>query len=1035
MSARSHRIDKLCNSYAKEIFSIYSSRVATEPSYYHVLKKLIESLAKIEGKRVDVTIASKKKEGAMPDLLVRTNEGFIVGYIEAKDLGTNLNKVKDSKQLKKYRKSFPNLLLTNFSDFFLFRKGKQVSKTTLFNYADLGKRVLPSSKEFYDFLQVFLSFSVPRKITAHDLASELAIRTIWLKDVISEELLTNEDLVELYKIFREDLITSLTEDDFADLYAQTISYGLLFAKMQARNKPFDRTLAYSYIPKTIPLLQRVFYLLTGPNLPESIEWIVDDIIKLLSSSDLNQIRQEFHTKKWVDDPVVYFYETFLAIYDPTEHKRRGVYFTPPPIVSYIISSVHLLLQDKFSKKSGFADPSVTFLDPAAGTLTFFTTAIRLTHRELRRKHKLGAFRKLVYDHILKDFFAFELLLAPYVVGHFKANVVLNDLGYVLKDDERIQYYLTNTLEISEIQQRRILPALAKESEQATKIKERIPILVICGNPPYRMRSENKSKFIEGLMELYKEKVKDEKNIQPLSDDYLKFIRFAQWKIEQLGHGVIGFITNNSYLSGLIHRGVREELLKTFDEIYILNLHGNSIVGETTPDGRRDENVFDIRQGVSISIFVKLGKKGTNVISYSDLWGSREEKYSFLEQNNVSTTTWKKLKPKPPMFFFVKMAETFEDEYSKFISLENIFSKSTSGVKTHRDRFVVDNNERELLKRLKQFAFGDFSERQLGKMYRLKNTGTWNMLKAKEALKVNGVEEKKVRLYLYRPFDVRYVYYDPIVIDRSRPEMRKYFEIDNIGLLVMRQVFLNAPYMHFLVADKLSDMRVFKSNRGASLMYPLYLPSKDKTTRKSNIRQEFKEALEKLYGVTIDPEEVLFYIYAILHSKQYRLKFDAFLRIDFPRVPVPSNYELFRRISELGHNLVELHLFKSPLIDSTKIPYPIEGTDSVEEIDYDKENQRIYINKSQFIGNVPEQVWDYQIGGYKVLEKWLKGRKGKRLNSKEINVLLKVVSIILQTIQLSERIDRYFLDVENQTAGLIFAKKQRTMMDFWHSDQA
>jgi len=1034
MSSRPHQIDKLCNSYVREVFSIYSSRVATEPSYYHVLKELIESLAKTEGKEVEVTIASKKKEGAMPDLLVRTNEGFIIGYIEAKDLGTDLSKVKDSQQLKKYRKSFPNLLLTNFSDFLLFRKGKQVSKIALFNYADLGKLIPLFSKEFYDFLQVFLSFSVPRKITAHDLASELATRTIWLKDVILEELLTNEDLMELYKIFREDLITSLTQNDFADLYAQTISYGLLFAKMQARNRPFDRTLAYSYVPKTIPLLQRVFYLLTGPNLPKSIEWIVDDIVKLLSSSDLEQIRQEFHTKRWADDPVVYFYETFLAIYDPAEREKRGVYFTPPPIVSYIISSVHLLLQDRFSKENGFADPTVTFLDPAAGTLTFFTTAIRLTHRELRRKQKLGAFRKLVYDHILKDFFAFELLLAPYVVGHFKANIVLNDLGYVLKEDERVQYYLTNTLEISEVQQRKILPALAKESEQATKIKERIPILVICGNPPYSVRSENKSKFIEELMELYKGKVKDEKNIQPLSDDYLKFIRFAQWKIEQLGYGVIGFITNNSYLSGLIHRGVREELLKTFDEIYILNLHGNSIVEETTPDGRKDENVFDIRQGVSISIFVKLGKKGTGVISYSDLWGSREEKYSFLERNNVTTTTWEKLKPKPPMFFFVKIAETFEDEYSKFISLENIFSKSTGGIKTHRDRFVVDNDRGELLKRLKQFAFADLSEKQLEKMYRLKNTGTWNMLEAKEALELNGVDEEKIRLYLYRPFDVKYIYYDQKLIDRPRPEMRKYFEINNIGLLVMRQVFLNAPYTHFLVTDELSDMRVFKSNRGHSLMYPLYLSSEDGTAR-SNIRQEFENALEKAYGKTIDPKRILCYIYAILHSKQYRIKFDPFLRIDFPRIPFPAEYQLFTQLSQLGQNLVDLHLFKSSLIDSSKLTFPIEGSDLVESTNYDKENERIYINKSQFIGNVPERAWDYQVGGYEVLHKWLTERKGKRLSSEEINTLLKIVSIILETIQLSEQVDKYFLDVENQTIDLVFSKKQRTMMDFWHSDQA
>jgi len=319
------------------------------------------------------------------------------------------------------------------------------------------------------------------------------------------------------------------------------------------------------------------------------------------------------------------------------------------------------------------------------------------------------------------------------------------------------------------------------------------------------------------------------------------------------------------------------------------------------------------------------------------------------------------------------------------------------------------------------------------MYRLKNTGTWNILKAKEALEVNGVDEKKVRSYLYRPFDMKYIYYDPTLIDRPRPEMRKYFEINNIGLLVMRQVFLNAPYTHFLITDELSDMRVFKSNRGHSLMYPLYIPSKDGTAR-SNIREEFKNALEKTYGKTIDPKRVLCYVYAILHSKRYRTKFDPFLRIDFPRIPFPSEYQLFTQLSQLGQNLVDLHLFESSLIDISKITYPIEGYDLVESMDYDKENERIYINKSQFIGNVPERAWNYQVGGYGVLYKWLAGRKGKKLNSEEINSLLKIVSIILQTIQLSEQVDKYILDVENQTMDLVFSTKQRTMMDFWHSDQ-
>ena len=393
--------------------------------------------------------------------------------------------------------------------------------------------------------------------------------------------------------------------------------------------------------------------MTGPHFPESLIWIVDDIAQILKKADIPAILKEFKTTRWEDDPVIHFYETFLGAYNPGERERLGVYYTPLPIVSYIVRSIHKLLKDGFSKPEGLATSDVTLLDPAAGTLTFVVQAIKQVQKELENEKKGGLVKSYIEEHILPHFHAFEILVAPYTVGHFKVSLVLEDMGYQFKEGKRFQFYLTNTLEMKDPKQISFLIDLAKEGQEAKRIKEKVAILVVLGNPPYSVSSENKSEFIENLMDDYKEDVRDERNIQPLSDDYIKFIRFAHWKIAQAGKGILGFITNNSYLSGVIHRGMRKKLLETFDEIYILNLHGSSRIGEKTPNGGKDENVFDIQQGVSIALYVKLEKPlEGKAVHYADVWGLREEKYKYLFGNDVRTTKWQKARTFAPYYFFV-----------------------------------------------------------------------------------------------------------------------------------------------------------------------------------------------------------------------------------------------------------------------------------------------------------------------------------------------------------------------------------------------
>jgi type I restriction-modification system DNA methylase subunit len=606
------KLEKALNSYFKEIHRIYSDGNFREESFYPSLKSLVEeySIHFITQAGTNVLVLPKKTEVGIPDFHIGKNGGF-VGYIEAKTPDTNLIEVEDSEQLKRYRDSLPNIILTNFLEFRLYRYGKAIDKVEVgrqFTLKDLKHPPAPEKLDlFSELLEKFFSFSTPVIQKSSDLSVELAKRTRFLEHILHEELSRdNEEVTRLFKAFQEELIETLTKERFADLYAQTITYGLFAARMKVQNG-FKRETAWRFIPESLPLLKEIFYSMTGPHFPESLSWIVDDISHVLEKADISSILKEFKITRWDEDPVIHFYETFLATYNPKERERLGVYYTPLPVVSYIVTSIHHLLKDKFGKSEGLATNDVTLLDPAAGTLTFVVQAIKQVQMELEEKKKIGLIKSYIEEHIIPNFYAFEILMAPYTVGHFKVSMVLEEMGYRFKRDERFQFYLTNTLEMKEPKQISFLIDLAREGLEAKRIKEKVPILVVLGNPPYSVSSENKSEFIEKLMNDYKEDVRDERNIQPLSDDYIKFIRFAHWKIDQGGKGILGFITNNSYLSGVIHRGMRKKLLETFDEIYILNLHGSSRIGEKTPEGGKDENVFDIQQGVAIALFLKFGE--------------------------------------------------------------------------------------------------------------------------------------------------------------------------------------------------------------------------------------------------------------------------------------------------------------------------------------------------------------------------------------------------------------------------------------------
>jgi len=746
-----------------------------------------------------------------------------------------------------------------------------------------------------------------------------------------------------YEAFQKYLIAGLTQDSFADLYAQTITYGLFAARTRCEDG-FNRKLAYDYIPRTIGILRDVFRFISLEELPKQMEWIVDDISEVLAVADVNEILRKFYHEGKGQDLAYYFYETFLAEYNPEERERRGVYYTPQQVVSYIVRSLNISLKEHFQKDMGLASRGVTVLDPAAGTLTFLAEASKLALEEFIAKYGEGGKQSFTKEHILKNFYAFELMMAPYAIGHLKMALLLQELGYKLSEDERFKFYLTNTLEMEELEQT-VLPgmaSLAEESHLAGKVKKEKPILVILGNPPYSGISANKGKWITDLIEGYK--YVDGKHFGEkkhwLQDDYVKFIRFAQWKIDQNGEGVLGFITNHSYLDNPTFRGMRQALMNSFNEIYVLDLHGNSLKKERCPDGSKDENVFDIQQGVAISLFIK--RKGSEKkVFHSECWGLKEDKYNWLLANDIKTTNWQQLKPNSPHYFFVPRAETYRDTYDKYWKITDIFPINCTGIVTARDKFVIDFDRDVLKRRIEMFRDLSVPDEIVQRAFKLKENYMWRVNKA------------RINLNKVKNWDT-------------------YFAEEAQG-------------------------------------------------RKANLNPKLVESLAEAYGKEPTPEEIFYYIYGALYSNIYRSKYAEFLKFDFPRVPFTKSHGLFRRMAKYGRQLVELHSLKSAGLSNPIAKFQGSGNYRVETSRYNEKEKRVYINDDQYFEGIGKEVWEYQIGGYQVLDKWLKDRKGSKLSLEDIKHYCQVVTALKRTTKVQKEIDNIYPDIEKETVNIKLAR--------------
>jgi hypothetical protein len=1080
--------------YLKNLQNTINQGDAREESYYKHLEGLISEFADANKiKKVNITILPKKTEAGNPDFRVWDGSNHITGYIEAKDPSfTNLDTIQETEQLKRYRHTFPNVILTNFYEFRLYRDGELI-KTASIARPVIAKKLniappLENEDKFIDLLNTFFSFSLPQVRSAKTLALELAKRTKFLRDeVISIELAEEgrqgkKAILWFYEAFKKYLISTLTEQSFADLYSQTITYGLFAARTRSDDS-FNRELAFKYIPNTIGILRDVFRFISLEDPPKPLQVIVDDIAEVLKVSDVNKILHEYYHEGKGKDPIIHFYETFLTAYDPSIREKRGVYYTPEPVVGYIVRSINQILKTHFNLPDGLASPQVTLLDPAAGTLTFPAEALKLAVQEYTEKYGSGGKTKLIRNQIIPNFYAFELMMAPYAIGHIKMSFLFEELGYRLNDNERFKLYLTNTLEMEDLAQVNIpvLSSLSEESHLAGKVKKDQPVLVLMGNPPYSGISSNPGeveKIIKPgekyVIEYFwnpdsnkvdkkisspatKEIKKKQKTFigdilmdyyfvdgQPLGekklwlqDDYVKFLRFAQWKIEQLGFGIVGIITNHSYLDNPTFRGMRQSLMRTFNEIYILDLHGSSLKKETCPGGSKDENVFDIRQGVAIALFVKQKNKKGCAVFHTDQYGLRETKYDWLDSNDFKLDNYKRLKPESPWYFFVQRNTGKIKKYLDWKSIQDIFPVNVTGIVTARDGFVIDFDRNVLKNRILQFRNSSTLDDIIRNAFHLKDTRGWKLSEARKELAKDDDWEKYFQKILYRPFDIRDIYYTPKMVDWGRPEYMRHMLEGNLGLIVPRQfkeIFgafvtenlighktVSAYDINYLLPLYLYKEKISKKSKFESIM--LFEPEAvyDGKDRTPNIDKVVYEKLNKTYlsadnsgKKNLAPEEILYYIYAVFYSNIYRQKYAEFLKIDFPRVPFTSEYKVFKQFANFGEQLVDLHLMKSEQLNKPIAKYQGRGdNDKVEKIIYSEEEQRIYINKEKYFDNISAELWNYQIGGYQVLQKYLKDRKDRIMDAPRY--YCRIVTAIDKTIIIQKQIDQIYNEVEK---GLI-----------------
>jgi len=1063
--------------YIDSIGKRYKLGNATEHSFRGDLQQLIESLVP----DIKATNEPKRQQCGAPDYII-TRKGIPLGYIEAKDIGADLGSKNYKEQFDRYKQSLENLIITDYLVFQFFREGTLVTSISIGQVQ--GNKIIGKPEKFAEFtllIKEFCTYTGQTIKSSSKLSKMMAAKARLLANVIERALLPKEGayqanetenitLHDQFNSFKQVLLHDIKEKEFADIYSQTIAYGMFAARLHDPSLvDFSRQEAAELIPKSNPFLRKLFQYIAGYDLDDRIKWIVDDLADIFRATNVAELLKDFGKSTQQNDPLVHFYETFLSEYDPKLRKSRGVWYTPEPVVNFIVRAVDDILKTEFGLPMGLADTSKTtvtvnvqgqkvkkevhkvqILDPATGTGTFLAEVVKQVYKQFEGQQ--GLWNNYVEEHLIPRLNGFEILMASYTIAHLKLDMLLRETGYQPTKDQRFKIYLTNSLEEYHPDTGTLFANwLSAEANEANHIKRDTPVMVVVGNPPYAVSSTNKGAWIQNLIADYKKDLNEKK--LNLDDDYIKFIRYGQHYIDKNGCGILAYISNNSFIDGITHRQMRRRLLESFDKIYVVDLHGNAKIQEICSDGSVDQNVFDIMQGVSINIFIKtLLKKKTELgqVFHHSLQGKREFKYDQLNTSGIESINWEKLKCTDPGYFFVQKDFKEIEKYETFFRLHDLFLISGPGCKTERDGLNIKFTKEELRTVLLDFI--NLSEEEIRSKYNLhKDSRDWKVKWAKNDVIAN-FSNTIIQSYLYRPFDVRYIYYSGISKGFvGTPGYKRFYNMlnDNIGIIFPRICKGNNGFQHGFISRNIIDVAAGDAFSGAGTFFaPLYrYPDKSESLiveqnieRQHNLNVELINQVAGRIGLTFNiddlsygleditskltftPIDILDYIYAILYSPTYREKYKEFLKIDFPRVPYPKDQGTFFQLVKLGGELRQIHLMESPILDKLITKYPVSGSNEVSivrfetydyeatlpnekgEFDYPDYLGAVYINDTQYFADVPNSAWEFYIGGYQPAQKWLKDRKGRTLVFEDILHYQKIIVALAETKRLMQEID-------------------------------
>ena len=1069
---------EIIRQYINRISKIFSTKEATEHSYRGEFKSLCEGVlngassknrskskkANNKAERYTLINEPKRKTYGAPDYELLKGDTAIA-FIEAKNIGdsdlkgTNVRKHKE--QFDRYKNAISTIAFTDYLSIVLYENGEEMLSACLGNIKDGIVVITDDEQQLVNFEKIMqkLGKAEPQPIrSASTLADKMALKAKLMSSILmnameKQQMEEDKDLVGKLKTFQNYLVHDMTEEQFVDFYAQTVLFGLFIARINDKTpQSFTLLEAAELIPSINPFLQKIFKELALAHLHPFVKGIVEDLVLLFQVSDMKKV-----LKSYKKDPLVHFYEDFLEAYNPKIREDFGVWYTPQQVVKFIVDGVDSILRNTLHIEDGIANNDMTedgrwhkiqLLDPATGTGTFLATAAEKIYENYKGQE--GLWNDDVVRHIIPRMNGFEYLMAPYTMAHLKLAMALrlNEIANELPD--RLNIFLTNSLEEEHPEANLDFARyITNESNAASVIKRDTPIMIVMGNPPYNEKSANKGKWIMDLMDDYKQEpglqkklVKinrnkekifkntlSEKNPKGLNNDYCKFIRIGHNFVKKTNEGVLAYICGNTFLKTNIFRGMRYELLKDFDDIYIINLHGSSKFDESNDD-TKDENIFNIMVGVSINIFVKRRDSqgdGLATVHYKDIFGTRKYKLDYLQSHCLETIDFEIITPDVPFYELTPKTDDYETlkmAYSQGFKLDQLMPNKVQGFKSDKDKVAIHDNK-ESVEKLVNDMVSNMTDGELIEKYGFKNTKDWTWTESRTAIRGNNGRDKSITKVCYRPFDIKWTYLHKDIIGRPRPLILSSMkDKENLMLCIGKQgtAIGNTEWSLAYISTLPTDINV--NPRGGAYLFPMFIYN-DVGLCLYNFRNEILGKIAQRTGLHIQPEQdkerieggflgidLMDYIYAILHSKRYRNTYHAFLQNDFPVIPYPENKDYFLTMVGYGATLRKLHLLEDISKKDFITHYPVsEGNDIVSNRRFEETRDglgRVWINEYRYFENVPIGAWNLFISGYQPLDKWLKDRNGMKLSSDDIRHFQKMVVALNRTINTMEEIDSYII---------------------------